>query len=119
MFDIAFLSDSVALVSGNNGTLFKWNAKKAVFTDVRELKVESLELRVFPNPVRNKLQIKTEELKIENLKASISNALGEEVLSINLGSNISEIDVSALNSGIYFLTLSNQNVQKTVKFIKE
>ena len=42
----------------------------------------------------------------------------EQILN-HPNNNNSEIDVSTLNSGIYFLNLSNQSVQKTIKFIKE
>ncbi|WP_445748917.1 T9SS type A sorting domain-containing protein [Polaribacter sp.] len=73
-------------------------------------------ISVFPNPANDLLQLRG----IENTKISqvtISNVLGKKVLATsNLKNN--SIDISNLNAGIYILSISSENSQKRMKFIK-
>lgn len=71
---------------------------------------------IFPNPTRDVIQLKG----IENStisQFSIVNVLGKKVYASSKISN-SKIDVSQLNSGIYILTVTSENSQKRMKFIK-
>ncbi|NCP91300.1 MAG: T9SS type A sorting domain-containing protein, partial [Flavobacteriales bacterium] len=71
---------------------------------------------IFPNPTNDVIQLKG----IENntiSQVSIVNILGKKVYASSKISN-SKIDVSQLNSGIYILTLTSENNQKRMKFIK-
>ncbi len=73
-------------------------------------------ISVFPSPANDILQLKG----IENSAfsdVSIVNILGKKVYASSKISN-SKIDVSQLNSGIYILTLTSENTQKRMKFIK-
>lgn len=71
---------------------------------------------IYPNPTNDFLNIKG----IENTPISqviIMDMLGKKVLATSqLDSN--KIDVSNLKSGIYLMTISVNNIQKTIKFIK-
>ena len=73
-------------------------------------------ISVFPNPANDLLQLRG----IENTKisqVSISNVLGKKVFATsNLKNN--SIDISNLNAGIYILSISSENSQKRMKFIK-
>ncbi|WP_405567840.1 chondroitinase-B domain-containing protein [Polaribacter sp. Asnod6-C07] len=72
---------------------------------------------VYPNPVNNNsLFIKTASTDFNQV--NIYTLLGQKILETKLTSNstISKIDVSALNSGIYFVELSNGK-QKAIKKI--
>ena len=73
-------------------------------------------LTISPNPVKNILNINS-EYGFKN--AQIFNAMGQKVFSEeNL--NTKEIDVSNLKSGVYFLKLTDEENNSTVKkFIKE
>ena len=69
--------------------------------------------KVYPNPVNNILYYKG----IDNLtNIKIYNIIGK-----NVKFNISEngIDISKLNSGVYFINYSNKNVNITKKIIKQ
>lgn len=81
---------------------------------------------LFPNPAGEELKIKNAELKIE--KVGITDLLGKEVLNSTvlpfssgrrgLGDEVI-INVSSLLPGIYFLTVTDDKKNKTVKrFIK-
>jgi hypothetical protein len=73
-------------------------------------------ISVFPNPANDKIQLKG----IENnqiSQVSIVNVLGKKVFATsNLKNN--SIDISNLNAGIYILSISSENSQKRIKFIK-
>jgi len=69
---------------------------------------------IYPNPANEKLFIKTSE---NNLLISIADINGRTVISINnLVSNT--IDISALKSGMYFITITSSEGKSTKKFIK-
>lgn len=80
--------------------------------------VENIDLtgvKFFTNPNKNYLQI---ESQISIDKLIIVDLLGKEIININ--KNISEkIDISNLDSGIYFVRLELGNKVLTYKFIKE
>jgi hypothetical protein len=73
-------------------------------------------ISVFPNPANDILQLKgMENTKISQV--SISNVLGKKVLSTSEIKNNS-IDISNLNPGIYMISISSENSEKRIKFIK-
>ncbi|MBW8051079.1 MAG: T9SS type A sorting domain-containing protein [Cytophagales bacterium] len=74
----------------------------------------NLDLIIYPNPANNLLYIKTDKT-ISNIK--IYNALGYEVLVEQNKENI--INLYALSTGLYIMTLTIENVEVTRKFIKE
>lgn len=67
---------------------------------------------VFPNPTNSHIIIDSEN-SLGKLK--ITNLLGAEVLAIETKEKTSKIDVSALNTGVYFIKVGNS----ISKFIKE
>ena len=71
----------------------------------------SQNIKLFPNPVTEKLFI--EGLTEANVK--VINLVGEMMIEKN---NANSIDVSSLNSGIYFLQITSGNTQSVIKFIK-
>jgi hypothetical protein len=69
---------------------------------------------IYPNPATNRLRIKTDE---SDFTVSITNALGQKVYTVSsktLDEHQSEIDLSALQKGIYFVELEKMNT-KTIK----
>ena len=69
-------------------------------------------LSVYPNPVRDVLNINTNGTS----QIVVVDATGKEV--INVTTTSSQIDLSALNQGIYFLQVFNNQEIKTAKIIK-
>lgn len=71
---------------------------------------------LFPNPVKNFIQLKgVENINISRIK--ISNVLGKEVYTSNVLD--SKIDISNLNSGFYILTIQSESSSKSIKFVKQ
>ena len=90
-------------------------------TSIEEIKTASTsEIEIFPNPANNKITIKSnigEYIK----RIEINNSLGISVLSANAdGFFSSDIDISGLASGIYFVSVfTENNTIRTAKVIKK
>ncbi|SHG75147.1 T9SS type A sorting domain-containing protein [Winogradskyella jejuensis] len=72
---------------------------------------------VFPNPIVDTFNIKTAGISIDN--AQIYNINGALVKTISADVTDNSIDISELNSGIYFLQLVSGNANRTIKLIKQ
>lgn len=91
-----------------------WNTKF-----VTALKNENFAFEGFtfyPNPTKNNLSIVNQSI-IDSVE--ISSVLGQTVFLKNINSLSSEIDLSFLSKGIYFVKVKSNNQLKTVKVIKE
>ena len=75
-----------------------------------------LNFRLYPNPVKNVLNIKSNN--IEFTSVNIYNVLGSRVLSLNRIEN-NQINVSNLNEGVYFVKLNSGTDSITKKIIIE
>ncbi|MEC4004101.1 T9SS type A sorting domain-containing protein [Flavobacterium sp. SUN052] len=74
------------------------------------------DLKYFPNPVKNSLSISNSSLidKIE-----ISTIIGQNIFSKTVNNLQTEIDLSDLSNGVYFLKINSEGQEKTIKIIKE
>lgn len=70
----------------------------------------------FPNPVKNTLTLNAQNT-IEDV--TMYNMLGQEVLRVAPNTVDSEVDMSALQNGTYFVKVTINNVTKTVRVIKQ
>ncbi|WP_159038550.1 peptidoglycan DD-metalloendopeptidase family protein [Brumimicrobium mesophilum] len=74
-------------------------------------------LSIYPNPVKDILNIKTESRII---KVEVRDALGKRIHSAeNKSKGITKVNTEAFSKGIYFITVMDKNSQeKTLKFVK-
>lgn len=70
---------------------------------------------IYPNPIRNQAVITVNNRALLGTKAIIVDLQGKQHKSFVLQNEVEKIDLSQLNSGLYFLQLSNGTVQKLVK----
>jgi len=77
--------------------------------------VENTNVKTYPNPVKNELQIESDDLKINQVK--IVDLSGKTIYQFNGLRN--QINVSALPKGIYFVKLETDKGIITKKFMKE
>ncbi len=77
---------------------------------------------VFPNPVRNTVNIQYFAKDFQLIKLSVNNILGKVVLQnefeVNAGKNIAQLDFSSYPAGVYFCILQSENKQYAFRFIK-
>lgn len=70
----------------------------------------------YPNPVKNSLFISNNSV-IENIE--ITSILGQKMMSIKVNDLQTELNISELSNGVYFLKISSEDQEKTVKIVKE
>ncbi len=99
-------------VDNGNFTIKVWSP------DSPPLAVENVEINKFkfyPNPVNTTLNLKAQST-IENV--SIYNMLGQEVIRLAPNKLTSEIDMSSLNTGAYFVRVTINGITETKQIIK-
>lgn len=104
----------------NYGCVYDFNINITSNLAVDDIKgQEENSLRIYPNPVKNYLNIsnpKKEEIK----KVSIYSASGQMVYQENIkNQNDISINVSGLGDGVYFVNTETSTSKYTNKFIKE
>ena len=90
----------------------------ANYSSVRKVNLNnSIDLKVWPNPATSMLQI---NIGNQNGRASIMDASGRVVKTINLSSGINRIQVNELNRGIYMLSFTTASGEiSTTRFLKQ
>lgn len=125
-FDSGILNDSYNKFSytfSNLGTTEYQNdsnsAMRGKVTVVAKLSTEDKfvrNLNFFPNPVKTNLTISS-LFKVDTYQ--IYNVLGTLVSQGKGGGNNTQVDMSRLNSGLYFVKVTSKNMQATLKIAKE
>lgn len=72
------------------------------------------EILLYPNPAKDKLNLKWNSLN--NISVTIYNSIGQELSTAFLSKQNTIIDISAFETGIYFLKIINEN-KTTIKKI--
>lgn len=72
-------------------------------------------VKIYPNPVKDVLNIEF----LENNTIVVLTDITGRILLEKMVNSKDKIDVSKLNSGIYILTIKNNNIRKTFKLIKQ
>ena len=109
-----------ATVTALNNTLE--SAASNVVT-VTTLKVEgivenTIAFSIYPNPVNDKINIETEVEVEEVVVYTITGVVVGQQTTVN-GQQTSSIDVSNLNSGIYFVKVVTENREVVKRFVKK
>ena len=73
-------------------------------------------MNIYPNPVRDLLNIYTGSMKIH--RVDISSISGQILQSYNMDQTIFQLDLSSFQKGIYFITIRSKDFVTTRKIIK-
>ncbi|MBQ6305276.1 MAG: T9SS type A sorting domain-containing protein [Bacteroidales bacterium] len=102
--------EGVYYLAMEEGNVYKM---KTSFDGILEKKENAL---AFPNPTNSMVTITGENLR----HAELLNVLGQQVLSVQSKGNELHIDMTALPSGVYFVTVTDEEGRKCVrKVVKE
>lgn len=78
----------------------------------------SSSLNIFPNPANDILFVNEDTKLIKNI--IVSDLLGRKIMDVAANANTAQINVSDLNPGIHFITVTlDDNTTTTKKFVKE
>jgi surface protein len=95
---------------------FKPNWGEACTLSLSDNTLESF--KFYPNPVSGKMYIEA-NIIVGDLKLTILDISGKIIYSENLDIITTEINLEFLNSGMYFMKISNANTLQIKRFIKE
>lgn len=73
-------------------------------------------INIYPNPATSVINIIDEQNELQNSTIEIKNYLGDVVYSSSFSS---QINLSYLSSGMYFLTIHTDHNSKTIKLVKQ
>ncbi|MFD0962767.1 T9SS type A sorting domain-containing protein [Pseudofulvibacter geojedonensis] len=117
--------DLTGLTGGNTYYLQAWNgggSEEGTFSlrlSDTSLSISELQLdenfNYYPNPVQDKLMVSAKN-SIEAL--NVVNMLGQTIRTVYPNMNSYELDFSDLNSGIYFVKATINNVEGTFRIVK-
>lgn len=89
---------------------------------INENLTNNIHLSVYPNPSNGVFNINLNAETTENVNLSVKNIVGQTVLTEKVsisGFTKETISLANQSNGLYFLTIENNNVTKTVKLVKE
>ena len=79
-----------------------------------QLGITNYEIKVFPNPANTMVHVQCSNSNIINQVLQINNVLGELVYKTTIKSTNTDVDISILPKGIYFVKVGLQSA----KFVK-
>ncbi|MES2566276.1 MAG: T9SS type A sorting domain-containing protein [Bacteroidota bacterium] len=97
-----------------NDTHFSVTEESCSMVGIEEIKGNNI--KIYPNPATSTINILDEQNELQNSTITIKNNLGQSVFSAPF---TSQINISTLQPGIYFLNIQDKNREKTVKIIKQ
>ncbi len=71
-------------------------------------------IKLYPNPSSSIVRISN----VEQVDVQVTDLLGKVVLNLKNVTDQTDINVSALQNGVYLFTVKNETVNQTVKFVK-
>ncbi len=105
-------------VGSGNGLTFYFRNTTVVSVE-EEQNSSFVELKAYPNPVSNRLNISGNSIDLNQVELSVYSILGEKLnLSTTRNGSIAAINFSDLAPGIYILVIKNEVVNYTTKIIK-
>jgi hypothetical protein len=110
-----FSSDTLLLTQGFQ------QGKITVTTAVNELNGLNMDVKVYPNPVRNVLNVNFQGMIDQTVRLKLMNLKGKVVMSreIHDPSSISRLNINEATPGAYMLEVNVNGKSKTFKIVKQ
>jgi hypothetical protein len=89
---------------------------KAIITNTADIFSEKTFANIYPNPVKDVMKVEIKSSDITSLE--IHNLIGNRILFKEVSQGLTNIDLSALPSGIYLASFKGNGVSVIKKFIK-
>ena len=84
---------------------------------VSVVNINAIDIKVYPNPARDFITIRSNDLINNTL--TITSLAGNEIKTIELITNLTSIDISTLNSGVYLISIKKDQHIYYKKFMKK
>jgi hypothetical protein len=96
-----------------NATVMKYDS---ILTGISE--PQQLQTSLYPNPARDKITIETSGMPKE-ITLEIVNIEGQQLITRQISQPKTQIDISTLPSGVYFVRVINNRTVQVGKFVKQ
>ena len=104
-------------VNSDNALASSWKASSDAVLNTTVFNSNEIDFTVYPNPTKEKLTITSKQILEEII---IFNPLGQQIKTFQVNFKTGEINISDLQTGMYFLSLKGINgVQFSTKIFKE
>jgi len=107
-------ADNKLLIGTHGNGMFEATITQVLGLEDNEI---SESIKVYPNPVSDRLNLNMPSELSENASYMIHNILGQNVMRGTLKNN--QVDVNSLNTGIYFLEINSNGKKGVKRFIKK
>lgn len=78
-------------------------------TSINPIEKQTLQVKIYPNPADNFINIELEEAPKVGTMVSLFNSVGQRILRQPIGDVETILSLQSLNAGIYILSIENQN----------
>lgn len=112
-----YIAGSTSL-NNPDGSVTRLKLSPLNFVGIEEHSYKNDGFLLFPNPAQNNITVQLKDFK-EKTTFTIYNNLGQIVSGGNILSNVTNINLSDLSSGIYLIEIANKESRLTTKFIKQ
>jgi photosystem II stability/assembly factor-like uncharacterized protein len=113
---VFFVDENIGYVVGEGGTILKTTNGGTI--GLNESDALSQSLKIIPNPAKDKITLSSPAITGDT-QLSIFNVNGEKVLERQLTQTETQIDISTLPRGVYFVKLQNEKIVEVGKMMKE
>ena len=72
-------------------------------------------VKLYPNPASDIVRISN----VDNADVKIIDVMGKTVLNLKNVTSQTDINVSALKTGVYLFSVNNETINQTIKFVKK
>ena len=104
-------------VNSDNALASSWKASSDAVLNTTVFNSNEIDFTVYPNPTKEKLTITSKQILEEII---IFNPLGQQIKTFQVNFKTGEINISDLQTGMYFLSLKGINgIQFSTKIFKE
>jgi hypothetical protein len=107
-------ADNKLLIGTHGNGMFEATINHVLSIEDNEI---SESIKVYPNPVSDRLNLSMPNELSDNASFIINNILGQNVMRGTLENN--QVDVNSLNTGIYFIQISSNGKNGVKRFIKK
>ncbi|GBL34676.1 hypothetical protein EMGBS15_02710 [Filimonas sp.] len=123
LFDIHFLNDSVALISGDHGLVLRWN-KNSFATEILDITPDKIHVDIYPNPGVDMQTIVIHSPGSDKLCINLKSIFGSQVKEvfkgeIHKGMNKIKNSIADLPVGIYLFEIEFGDRNKLVYKIEK
>jgi photosystem II stability/assembly factor-like uncharacterized protein len=118
LYSVYFTDDSTGYAVGTNGTILKTTNGGGYPVGLTSLSSKSKTLMIYPNPSSDQVTIETSTIPIHRT-LSIMNLNGQQLITHQITQPKTQIDITSLPSGVYFVRLTGERTVEVGKIIKE